>query len=157
MSVAGFVVQSNPIWFDFNAPFGLVTVRRPPGTGSFFGRFDRCATWTRQGRKMCLSPCGPEGQSHFRSGKAYSQGPRRLRRENRDENLVEPLRGSRVREPSPRVRCATLGCGMEPLRGTPHIRLHCGEGTKTVNYLRRKLCFSMTPGERYAESSVPPG
>jgi len=61
-----------------------VTVHRPPGTGSFFGQFDRRATWTRQGRKMCLSPYGRGGQSHFRGGKAYSQVVRHLRRENWD-------------------------------------------------------------------------
>jgi len=65
-------------------PNVVLTVHRPPGTGSFFGRFDPYPASTRGGRKMCLSPCGRGGQSHFRDGKAYSQGPRRLRRENWD-------------------------------------------------------------------------
>jgi len=38
-----------------------VTVQRSPGTGSFFGPFRCRAAPARQGRKMCLSPCGGPG------------------------------------------------------------------------------------------------
>jgi len=67
--------------------FGRVNHSGPPGTGTFFGPFDHRARWTRQPRKMCLSPCR-RGQSHFRGGKGDFGRPRHLRHEGTGRRLV---------------------------------------------------------------------
>ncbi len=89
-------------------PRAVVTVHRPPGTGSFFGRFNRCARLTREGRKMCLSPCGRDFGGHVVSAAKIGtvrvngyRGPRGTVPFSRRQSLIS---GGRENWDSPRER-----------------------------------------------------
>ena len=109
-----------------------VTVHRPPGTGSFFGRFQRRATRKAHGRKMCLSPCGRGGQSHFRGDNTFSRGPRRPRRENWDsprERLPPEKRRS-----FPVLRRTSDFPGSPPLKPSRKSSTYAEPGDKDDTY-----------------------